>query len=126
MWTLTGCERHSYFRKKPTHREINSDDSAAHISEETANAARAAPLAIIVSVIGTASLGWLLLIATSFAIPSVTDILTSDLPLPMGQVFVNVLGKHGMLTIWSFIIVVQVCPLLGKTKKYELVITHAT
>ncbi|KAF5316504.1 hypothetical protein D9619_006793 [Psilocybe cf. subviscida] len=89
MWTLTGY------------------DSAAHISEETANAARAAPLAIIVSVIGTASLGWLLLIATSFAIPSVTEILGSDLPLPMGQVFLDVLGKNGMLTIWSFIIVVQ-------------------
>ncbi|KAH9479261.1 putative amino-acid permease C15C4.04c [Psilocybe cubensis] len=89
MWTLTGY------------------DSAAHISEETANAAKAAPLAIIVSVIGTASLGWLLLIATSFAVPSVSDILTTDLPLPMGQVFLNVLGKRGMLTIWSLIIVVQ-------------------
>ncbi|KAF8957124.1 amino acid permease-domain-containing protein [Flammula alnicola] len=89
MWTLTGY------------------DSAAHISEETANAARAAPLAIIVSVIGTAVLGWLLLIATSFAIPSVSDILGTDLPLPMGQVFLNVLGKHGMLAIWSLIIVVQ-------------------
>lgn len=88
--------------------KIKSDDSAAHISEETANAARAAPLAIIVSVIGTASLGWLLLIATSFAIPSVSDILGSDLPLPMGQVFLDVLGKHGMLAIWSLIIVVQV------------------
>ena len=84
------------------------DDSAAHISEETANAARAAPLAIIVSVLGTAILGWLLLIATSFAIPSVSDILGTSLPLPMGQVFLNVLGKRGMLAIWSLIIVVQV------------------
>jgi len=84
------------------------DDSAAHISEETANAARAAPLAIIVSVLATASLGWLLLIATSFAIPSVSDILATTLPLPMGQVFLNVLGKRGMLAIWSLIIVVQV------------------
>ncbi|KAF8909269.1 amino acid/polyamine transporter I [Gymnopilus junonius] len=89
MWTLTGY------------------DSAAHISEETANAAHSAPIAIIVSVIGTATLGWLLLIATSFAIPSVSDILGSDLPLPMGQVFLNVLGKRGMLAIWSLIIVVQ-------------------
>ncbi|PPQ68386.1 hypothetical protein CVT25_007924 [Psilocybe cyanescens] len=89
MWTLTGY------------------DSAAHISEETANAASAAPLAIIVSVLGTASLGWLILIAASFAIPSVTEIISTDLPLPMGQVFLNVLGKHGMLTIWSLIIVVQ-------------------
>jgi amino acid permease (GABA permease) len=89
MWTLTGY------------------DSAAHISEETANAARAAPIAIIVSVIGTACLGWLLLIAISFAIPSISDILGTDLPLPMGQVFLNVLGKRGMLAIWSLIIVVQ-------------------
>jgi len=84
------------------------DDSAAHIAEETANAARAAPLAIIVSVIGTATLGWLFLIAASFAIPSVSDLLTTDLPLPMGQVFLNVLGKRGMLAIWSLIIVTQV------------------
>ncbi|KAF8815441.1 amino acid transporter [Phlegmacium glaucopus] len=89
MWTLTGY------------------DSAAHISEETANAAKAAPLAILVSVAGTSILGWLLLIATSFAIPSVSDILSSTLPLPMGQVFLNVLGKRGMLAIWSMIIIVQ-------------------
>jgi len=89
MWTLTGY------------------DSAAHISEETANAAKAAPLAIIVSVVGTALLGWLLLIATSFATPSVTDLLGTTLPLHMGQVFLNVLGKRGMLAIWSLVIVVQ-------------------
>ena len=85
-----------------------SDDSAAHIAEETAGAARAAPIAILVSVFGTASLGWLLFIAASFASASVPDILATDLPLPMGQLFLTVLGKHGMLAIWSFIIVVQV------------------
>jgi len=89
MWTLTGY------------------DSACHISEETANAARAAPLAILVSVAVTSVLGWLLLISTSFAIPSVSDIVGTTLPLPLGQVFLNVLGKRGMLTIWSLIIVTQ-------------------
>jgi hypothetical protein len=34
-----------------------TDDSAAHISEETSGAARAAPIAILVGVAGTASLG---------------------------------------------------------------------
>ena len=53
-------------------------------------------------------MGWLLLISISFAIPSVSSILTTDLPLPLGQVFLNVLGKRGMLAIWSMIIVVQV------------------
>ncbi|KAJ7173578.1 APC amino acid permease [Mycena filopes] len=89
MWTLTGY------------------DSAAHISEETAGAGRAAPIAILVGVGATASLGWLLLIATSFVIPSIGDLLGTTLPLPMGQVFLDVLGKRGMLVIWSFIIVVQ-------------------
>ncbi|KAF8196851.1 amino acid transporter [Mycena galopus ATCC 62051] len=89
MWTLTGY------------------DSAAHISEETAGAGRAAPIAILVGVGATASLGWLILIATSFVIPSISDLLGTSLPLPMGQVFLDVLGKRGMLTIWSFIIVVQ-------------------
>lgn len=86
----------------------SKDDSAAHIAEETTNAARAAPIAILVGVGATASLGWLTLIAASFALTSVSDLLNSDLALPMGQLFLDVLGKRGMLTIWSFIIVVQV------------------
>ncbi|KAJ3891291.1 amino acid transporter [Lentinula edodes] len=89
MWTLTGY------------------DSAAHISEEVAGAARAAPIAILVGVGATASLGWILLIIVSFVTPSISNLLSSDLPLPMGQVFLDVLGKKGMLTIWSLIIVVQ-------------------
>lgn len=90
MWTLTGY------------------DSAAHISEETSGAARAAPIAILVGVAGTASLGWLILIAASFATTSVDNLLTTTLPLQMGQLFLDTLGKRGMLAIWSFIIVVQV------------------
>ncbi|KAJ3743201.1 amino acid/polyamine transporter I [Lentinula detonsa] len=89
MWTLTGY------------------DSAAHISEEVAGAARAAPIAILVGVCATAGLGWILLIVVSFVTPSVSNLLSSNLPLPMGQVFLDVLGKKGMLAIWSLIIVVQ-------------------
>ncbi|KAF8888115.1 amino acid/polyamine transporter I [Infundibulicybe gibba] len=89
MWTLTGY------------------DSAAHISEEVMGASSAAPIAILVGVGATAGLGWILLISTSFVIISVEELLRTPLPLPMGQVFLNVLGKRGMLVIWSFIIVVQ-------------------
>lgn len=87
---------------------LYTDDSACHISEEVAGAAKAAPIAIIVGVGATASLGWILLIAVSFVIPSISDLLSTDLPLPMAQVFLDVLGKKGMLAIWSLIIVVQV------------------
>lgn len=88
--------------------EIPADDSAAHISEETAGAARSAPIAILIGVSATAALGWLLLIAASFATASVPGILQSTLPLPMGQLFLDILGKRGMLAIWSCIIIVQV------------------
>ena len=88
--------------------ETFTDDSAAHVSEETAGAARAAPIAILIGVGGTASLGWLLLIAASYATSSVPDLLATTFPLPMGQLFLDTLGKRGMLAIWSFIIVVQV------------------
>ncbi|KAJ6469717.1 APC amino acid permease [Mycena vitilis] len=89
MWTLTGY------------------DSAAHISEETAGAGRTAPVAILVGTCATACFGWLLMIVISFVIPSIDNLLGTSLPLPMGQVFLNVLGKRGMLIIFSFIIIVQ-------------------
>ncbi|KAI0749049.1 amino acid transporter [Fomes fomentarius] len=89
------------------HTGWSDNDSAAHISEETSGAARAAPIAILVGVGATASLGWLLYIAASFAAASIPDLLASPLPLPMGQLFLDVLGKRSMLAIWSHIIVVQ-------------------
>jgi hypothetical protein len=89
-------------------RASTTDDSAAHVSEEVAGAARAAPIAIMVGVGATQFFGWLIYISASFATSSVSDLLSSTLPLPMGQLLLNVLGKHGMLAIWSCIIVVQV------------------
>src|ERR1700722_19181685 len=85
--------------------ESFQDDSACHVSEEvtgtyfalyvdlhsllnvtfTAGAAHAAPLAILIGVAGTAGLGWILLIAASFATKSVPDLLSTTLPLQMGQ-----------------------------------------
>lgn len=89
MWSLTGY------------------DSAAHIAEETAGAARAAPIAILVGVAGTEILGWLYYIAASYATNSVPDILQSNLALPLGQVYLNVLVKKGALALWCSIAVLQ-------------------
>jgi amino acid transporter len=94
-----------------------TDDSAAHVSEEVTGAARAAPIAIMVAVAGTQLLGWLIYIAASFATTSVPDLLVPTLPLPMGQLFLNIIGKRGMLALWSCIIVVQV----GETSTLRLV-----
>ncbi len=89
MWTLTGW------------------DSASHIAEEVSNASTAGPLAMVVGVSSTWLLGWFVLIAASFSILDITALSETTLSLPMGQVFYDVLGKHGMLAIWSCIIIVQ-------------------
>ncbi|KAI0642964.1 amino acid transporter [Trametes meyenii] len=89
MWSLTGY------------------DSAAHISEEVSGAAHAAPIAILVSVAAVGGMGWILIIAVSFATASVPDLLQTKLALPMGQLLLDVLGKRGMMAIWSFTIIAQ-------------------
>ena len=88
--------------------QTRTDDSAAHISEETSGAARAAPLAIMVSVAAVGSLGWILSIAASFATLSVPALLETKLALPMGQLLLDVVGKRGMLTFWCLTLIVQV------------------
>jgi hypothetical protein len=70
-------------------------------SEETANAAIVAPLAMVVAVGSTWLLGFFMIIATSFAVLDVGGLLGTPLSLPMAQVYYDVLGKQGMLTIWS-------------------------
>ena len=87
---------------------ISIDDSAAHISEETSGAARAAPIAILVSVAAISIMGWILFIGASLAIPSVPALLSTGLALPIGQLLLDVLGKRGMLAIWSLTIIAQV------------------
>ncbi|EPT00229.1 hypothetical protein FOMPIDRAFT_1030520 [Fomitopsis schrenkii] len=82
-------------------------DSAAHISEETSGAATAAPTAILLSVASVGCIGWIQNIAVSFSISSVPDLLSSPLALPMGQLYLDVIGKKGMLAIWSVTIAIQ-------------------
>ncbi|KAI0705723.1 amino acid transporter [Cerioporus squamosus] len=88
MWTMVGY------------------DSAAHLSEETTGAARVAPIAIIAAVASTSVLGWILYIAISFATASVPHLLATDFTIPAGQLYIDVLGKPGMLVVWSILIVV--------------------
>ena len=62
---------------------------------------------MIVGVSSTWLLGFFVLISLSFAVLDIDALAGTSLSLPMGQVFYDVLGKHGMLAIWSCIIVVQ-------------------
>jgi amino acid transporter len=90
MWTHTGY------------------DSAVHIAEETSNAARVVPLAIMSGVFMTSFTGFALAIVTTFSITDVMGTATTVLEVPMAQVLYDHLGKRGFLALWSFIIVVQI------------------
>ncbi|KAF5363812.1 hypothetical protein D9756_000041 [Leucocoprinus leucothites] len=89
MWTLTGY------------------DATAHISEEVSSAARTAPIAILTGVLVTETLGFLLLIGASFASADIDHVFNTNLTLPMAQVYLDTLGKKGMLAVWSLCIIVQ-------------------
>lgn len=65
---------------------FREDDSVAHIAEETSIAAHAAPIVIMVGVLGTKTLGWLMYIAVSFATYSVLDVLQLESTLLIGEV----------------------------------------
>jgi hypothetical protein len=87
--------------RPPTFRHPE-DDSTCHVSEETAGAAHATPLAILIGVAGTTGLGWILMIAASFATTSVVDVLATELLVPMGQLFLDVLGIKGYVDYLGF------------------------
>ncbi|KAF5363814.1 hypothetical protein D9756_000043 [Leucocoprinus leucothites] len=83
----------------------DSNDAAAHISEETSSAARAAPLAILSGLIGAEVLGFLFLVGASFASIDIPHLVGTTLGMPMGQVYLDTFGKKGMLAVWSLCIV---------------------
>lgn len=123
MWSLTGCRlingsRGSSWSWLTGH--FFQDDSAVHIAEETSNAAWAAPIAIMVGVLGTEILGWLMYIAVSFATASVPEALQSELVLPIGSVFLNVLGEKGTFVLWWSMVVLQVCCMFGPSLPLSL------
>ncbi|WFD45007.1 hypothetical protein MPSI1_003683 [Malassezia psittaci] len=89
MWTLTGY------------------DSAAHVAEETSNAAHAGPIAMVSAVVGTALTGFILSIVHSFVMQDPSRLLSAGLKIPAAQLYYDVMGKHGCLAMWSIIIFVQ-------------------
>ncbi|KAI8069373.1 amino acid transporter [Gongronella butleri] len=80
---------------------------AANIAEESRNANRAGPKAIILSVISTAVAGWLLLLAVCFSVKDVDAVLSSPLQMPMAQVMYDACGKQATLGLWFLVILVQ-------------------
>ena len=99
-------------------------EAAANLSEETINARRTVPKAIITAVALSGIFGMLFLIAVTLAIPDLGEVLSSNNPLPyiIEETLGNVLGK-------SFLVLVAIsifaCGLIITTSAGRLIYAMA-
>ncbi|WFD03810.1 polyamine transporter tpo5 [Malassezia obtusa] len=80
-------------------------DATAHISEEVHRAAIAAPVAIMIAVLGTGMVGWLLNIVLVIVSGRVSQTDPAKWPggLAMAEIIFRRIGKVGFLVIWPFV-----------------------
>jgi amino acid permease (GABA permease) len=70
-------------------------DASAHMSEETKNAAVAAPRGIVMSIVVSIVAGWVLLLGVTFAIQNYAGEVGSATGVPPAQIFIDAVGLKG-------------------------------
>ncbi len=78
-------------------------DATAHISEEIRRASIAAPVAIIIAVIGTGATGFLLNVVLVLCSPDIAS-LPGATGLSMLEIIFEVTGKSGALVLWVLVV----------------------
>jgi amino acid transporter len=77
---------------------IGAFDSCVHMSEEAANAARAVPYGIMMSIGSCWVLGFIIMIVIAACInPDLESVLGSGFGQPMAQIYYDACGKHATL-----------------------------
>ena len=69
------------------------------MTEETRNAAMAAPIGIILSIGASAVLGWFLTLGLLFSVQDYTKAIASPTGLPVMQIFVDTVGENGAIAL---------------------------
>ncbi|KAL8339792.1 hypothetical protein RB601_006082 [Gaeumannomyces tritici] len=82
-------------------------DSCVHMSEEASNAARAVPLAIMLSVGLSGLLGFVVVAAIAACITDVEAVLATPFGQPMARVYYDALGKQGTLAFMAPLLAAQ-------------------
>ena len=78
------------------------------MSEEAANATRAVPYGILMSIGSCWIFGWILLIVIAACMnPDYEAVLESPFGQPMAQIYYDALGKNGALGLMSLLMIVQ-------------------
>ncbi|KAK7526207.1 amino acid permease-domain-containing protein [Phyllosticta citriasiana] len=87
---------------------IGAFDSCVHISEEAANATRAVPYGILMSIGSCWIFGWIIVIVIAACMsPDVSSILDSAYGQPMAQIYYDALGKRGAVGFMTLMFIVQ-------------------
>jgi amino acid permease (GABA permease) len=82
-------------------------DASAHMTEETQNAATAAPRGIVMSIVVSLVAGWVLLLGVTFAIQDYNAELASATGAPPAQIFIDAIGRNGGLFLLLIVIGAQ-------------------
>jgi amino acid transporter len=100
---------------------ITGFDASAHLSEETRNASRSAPIGVIMSVAVSAVFGFFLMLCLLFSIQDFQATLGSDYGQPVVQIFVDVFGKSGAIAAMTLVIIcVWHCGLFSLTSNSRM------
>ncbi|KAI9739247.1 MAG: GABA-specific high-affinity permease [Cirrosporium novae-zelandiae] len=87
---------------------IGSFDSCVHMSEEAANATKAVPYGILMSIGACWSLGWIICIVIAATMSTDIASLTGSVyGQPMAQIYYDALGKHGALGLMALLAITQ-------------------
>lgn len=87
---------------------IGGFDSCVHMSEEAANATRAVPYGILMSIGSCWLFGFILLIVIAACMsPDLESILGSKFGQPMAQIYYDALGKSGAIGLMCLLFIVQ-------------------
>jgi amino acid transporter len=79
-------------------------DASAHVSEETKNAAIAAPAGILMAIVVSFLVGWALLISITFGIQDYEGALNSSTGLAIAQIFLDCCGPVGACLLLVIVI----------------------
>ncbi|KAI9660534.1 MAG: GABA-specific high-affinity permease [Bathelium mastoideum] len=87
---------------------VGGFDSCVHMSEEAANATKAVPQGILMSIGSCWVIGFAIMITIAACIdPNLQNVLGSSFGQPMAQIYYDALGKKGALGLMSLLFIVQ-------------------
>ncbi|EWC47303.1 hypothetical protein DRE_03422 [Drechslerella stenobrocha 248] len=105
---------------------ITGYDASVHMSEETKDAARAAPYGMLMSLTISASFGFFIILAFLFSIQDFDKTISSKYGQPVLQIFVDVFGENGAIALFTVIIVcVWHCGLFSITSNSRMIYAFA-